>query len=113
MQKSIRIGGGIAEFFGTHDGNLKYLESLLSVQVQLQDDTLTIEGPDENVEMVEKLVADYIQIRSEGVKPSNSDLKSAIRIISEDPSQSLRGVLSTAKPVVAGKRSLTPKTLNQ
>jgi phosphate starvation-inducible PhoH-like protein len=113
MTKSIRIGGGIAEFFGTHDGNLKYLESLLRVQVHLQDDTLTIEGSDENVEMVEKLIEDYMQIRSEGLKPSNSDLKSAIRIISEDPTQSLRGVLSTSKPVVAGKRSLTPKTLNQ
>ena len=47
MKKSIRIGGGIAEFFGTHDGNIKYLESLLRVQVQIKDDTLTIDGADE------------------------------------------------------------------
>src|SRR6188768_1526524 len=113
MKKSIRIGGGIAEFFGTHDGNIKYLESLLRVQVQLKDDTLTIDGADDHVELVERMIADYVQLRAEGVRLSNSDLKSVIRIISEDATQSLRGVVTTSKQVVAGKRSLTPKTLNQ
>ncbi|HLQ75863.1 MAG TPA: PhoH family protein [Terriglobia bacterium] len=113
MKKSIRIGGGIAEFFGTYDGNVKYLESLLRVQVQIKDDTLTIDGEDEHVDLVERMIADYVQLRAEGVKLSNADLKSVIRIISEDTSRSLRGVVTATKPVVAGKRSLTPKTLNQ
>jgi phosphate starvation-inducible PhoH-like protein len=114
MKKSIRIGGGIAEFFGTHDGNVKYLESLLRVQVHIDDeDTLTIDGGDDDVELVERLVADYMQLRSEGVKLSNGDLKSVMRIISEDRSQSLRGVVSTSKQLIVGKRNLTPKTLNQ
>jgi phosphate starvation-inducible protein PhoH and related proteins len=113
MKKSIRVGEGIAEFFGTHDANVKYLESLLNVQVQLQDEMLTIDGPDEKVALVDRLVSDYIQLRSEGVRFSNGDLKSIIRIISEDQSQSLRGVMSTSRSVVVGKRALTPKTLNQ
>jgi phosphate starvation-inducible PhoH-like protein len=113
MKKSIRIGEGIAEFFGTHDGNVKYLESLLNVQVHLDDDSVIIDGNDASVLLVERLLADYAQLRSEGVKFSNADLKSMIRIISEDSSQSLRGVVSTSKPLQAGKRTLTPKTLNQ
>ena len=113
MKKSIRVDGNIDEFFGTHDSNVKYLESLLKVQVHLQDDTLTIDGPDEKVVLVERLVSDYLQLRAEGVRFSNGDLKSIIRIISEDESQSLRSVVSTARPLVAGKRTITPKTLNQ
>jgi phosphate starvation-inducible protein PhoH and related proteins len=113
MKKSIRVGEGIAEFFGTHDGNVKYLESLLNVQVHLQDDTLTIDGPDEKVALVERLISDYLQLRSEGVRFSNGDLKSIIRIISEDESQSLRGVMAGSKSLIAGKRTVTPKTLNQ
>jgi phosphate starvation-inducible PhoH-like protein len=113
MKKSIRVDGNIGEFFGTHDANLKYLESLLKVQVHLQDDTLTVEGPDDKVALVERLISDYLQLRSEGVRFSNGDLKSIIRIISEDESQSLRGVVSTAKGLVVGKRTVTPKTLNQ
>jgi phosphate starvation-inducible PhoH-like protein len=114
MKKSIRIGDGVAEFFGTHDGNIKYLESLLKVQVQIDgENNLTIDGNDHDVELVERLVQDYAQLRSEGVKFENGDLKSIIRIIAEDTSQSLRGVVSTAKTLQAGKRSVTPKTLNQ
>ena len=62
---------------------------------------------------MERLLSDYLQLRSEGVRFSNGDLKSIIRIISEDENQSLRSVVSTARPLVAGKRTVTPKTLNQ
>jgi len=114
MKKSIRIGDGVAEFFGTHDGNVKYLESLLKVQVQIDDqNNLTIDGDDHNVDLVERLVQDYAQLRSEGVRFDNGDLKSIIRIISEDTTQSLRGVVSSTKTLQAGKRNVTPKTLNQ
>jgi phosphate starvation-inducible PhoH-like protein len=114
MKKSIRIGDGVAEFFGTHDGNIKYLESLLKVQVHIDgENNLTVDGEDFNVELVERLVEDYAQLRSEGVKFTNGDLKSIIRIISEDTSQSLRGVVSSARNLQVGKRNVTPKTLNQ
>jgi phosphate starvation-inducible protein PhoH and related proteins len=114
MKKSIRMGDGVAEFFGTHDGNIKYLESLLKVQVHIDgENNLTVDGDEFNVELVERLVADYAQLRSEGVKFTNGDLKSIIRIISEDTSQSLRGVVSSAKNLQVGKRNVTPKTLNQ
>ena len=114
MKKSIRIGDGVAEFFGTHDGNIKYLESLLKVQVHIDgENNLTIDGEDDQVQLVERLVEDYAQLRTEGMKFSNGDLKSIIRIISEDTSQSLRGVVSSSKSLQAGKRNVAPKTLNQ
>ena len=109
MKKSIRVGEGIAEFFGTHDGNVKYLESLLNVQVHLQDDTLTVDGPDEKVALVDRLVSDYLQLRSEGVRFSNGDLKSIIRIISEDESQSLRGVMSASRSLVGREANPDPQ----
>src|SRR5689334_16362079 len=114
MKKSIRIGDGVAEFFGTHDGNIKYLESLLKVQVHIDgENNLTVDGEDDHVQLVERLVQDYAQLRAEGVKFTNGDLKSVIRIISEDTSQSLRGVVSTSKSLQAGKRNVSPKSLNQ
>jgi len=114
MKKTIRIGDGVAEFFGTYDGNIKYLESLLKVQIHIDgENNLTIDGEDEHVQLVERLVEDYAQLRTEGVRFSNGDLKSIIRIISEDTSQSLRGVVSSFKSLQAGKRNVAPKTLNQ
>src|SRR5438105_9906792 len=113
MRKNIRLGDGVADFFGTHDGNIKYLESLLKVQVHLDHDNITVDGDDEKVELVEKLIQDYVQLRSEGVRFANGDLKSVIRIISEDTTQSLRGAVSASKQLQVGKRNVTPKTLNQ
>src|SRR5215813_6047452 len=114
MKKRIRIGDGVAEFFGTHDGNIKYLESLLKVQVHIDgENNLTVDGEDQHVQVVERLVEDYGQLRAEGVKFTNGDLKSVIRIISEDASQSLRGVVSSTRNLQVGKRNVTPKTLNQ
>src|SRR5438094_9556290 len=114
MKKSIRIGDGVAEFFGTNDGNIKYLESLLKVQVHVDgENNLTIDGDENNVQLVERLVADYTQLRAEGVKLANGDLKSIIRIISEDASQSLRGVVTTSKNLQGGRRNIAPKTINQ
>src|SRR5206468_12922398 len=102
MKKSIKIGDGVAEFFGTHDGNIKYLESLLKVQVHIDGgNNLTIDGEDHNVQLVERLVEDYSQLRAEGIKFANGDLKSIIRIISEDTSQSLRGLVSSTKNLQA------------
>jgi phosphate starvation-inducible protein PhoH and related proteins len=114
MKRSIRIGDGVAEFFGTHDGNIKYLESLLKVQVHIDgENNLTIDGDDYYVQLVERLVEDYAQLRAEGVKFTNGDLKAVIRIISEDTSQSLRGVVSSSRSLQVGKRNVSPKTLNQ
>src|SRR5438093_9922792 len=114
MKKTIRIGDGVAEFFGTYDGNIKYLESLLKVQIHIDgENNLTIDGENEHVQLVERLVEDYAQLRTEGVRFSNGDLKSIIRIIADDTSQSLRGVGSSSKTIKAGKRNLPPRTHNQ
>jgi phosphate starvation-inducible PhoH-like protein len=113
MKKSIPMGAGVTEFFGTHDGNIKYLESLLKVRVHINEDHLVVDGSEENVELVERMITDYSQLRAEGVRLSNGDLRSIIRIISEDTRQSLRGVVTTTKTLPVGKRALTPKTLNQ
>src|SRR5947208_16899056 len=112
MKKSIRIGDGIAEFFGTHDGNIKYLESLLKVQVHIDgENNITIDGGDHDVQLVERLVEYYAQLCSEGVKFTNGDFKSIIRIISEVSSQSLSVVFSSSNILQSGKRNIAPNTL--
>src|SRR5947199_9777789 len=90
MKKTIRIGDGVAEFFGTYDGNIKYLESLLKVQIHIDgENNLTIDGENEHVQLVERLVEDEAQLRTEGVRFSNGDLKENIRIIFENQVKTL------------------------
>ena len=113
MKKTIPIGEGVADLFGTYDGNIKYLESLLDVEVHIAPDNLTVEGNDDHVSLVERLIEDYAQLRAEGVKLSGDDLKSIIRIVSEDNSVTMRQVVTTPRQFQVGKRSVSPKSLNQ
>lgn len=113
MRKSILIGSGVSDFFGTQDGNVKLLESRLGVQLQFENDSLTIDGDEQKVLVVQKLVEDYAKLREEGTRLKNGDLEAAIRIVLDDPSISLRQVAGSARTVQAGKRSISPRTLNQ
>ncbi len=113
MKKTIPIGEGVADLFGTYDSNIKYLESALRVEVHIAEQNLTVEGEDRDVTLVDRLIQDYASLRGEGVKLSDEDLKSVIRIVSEDNSITLRQVVTEPRKFQVGKRNVSPKTLNQ
>ena len=113
MKKTIPIGEGVADLFGTYDSNIKYLESVLGVEVRIAEHNLTVEGDGADVRLVDSIIQDYARVRAEGVKLSEEDLKSVIRIVSEDNSVTLRQVVSEPRKFHIGKRNVSPKTLNQ
>ena len=58
MKQTVRIAGGVNEFFGTLDENLKLFESALQVTTHLRDrDDLEIEGEPAQVQRAAKIVA--------------------------------------------------------
>jgi len=113
MKKLIPIGEGVADLFGTYDRNIKYLESVLGVEVHIAEHNLTVEGDARDVTLVDRLIRDYASLRAEGIKLSDEDLKSVVRIVSEDNSVTLRQVLTEPRQFQIGKRNVSPKTLNQ
>ena len=113
MKKTIPIGDGVADLFGTYDSNIKYLEALLGVTVHVSAEHLTVDGPDDAVRLVDGLIRDYSSLRAEGVKLTDEDLKSIVRIVSEDNSITLRQVVTEPRQFQVGKRSVSPKNLNQ
>ena len=66
MKTTIPIGEGIADLFGTDDSNIKYLESMLDVEVGLGEKNLSVEGDEGRVALAEHLIEDYAALRSEG-----------------------------------------------
>ena len=104
---------GAEALFGTLDENLRFLETTFEVRLSLAENNLIIEGSDAQVGIIERLIADYDQFRREGVPFSNNDLKSVIRIISEDSSLRLRDCLPSGKSRICGRKAVTPRSLNQ
>jgi phosphate starvation-inducible PhoH-like protein len=113
MKKSVAFGQGAETIFGTRDENLHFLETTFDVRLSLTENTLNIEGNDQHVTIIEQLLQDYNQIQREGIVFSNGDLKSVIKIISEDTSIRLRDCLPPAKARLYGRKQIAPRSLNQ
>src|SRR6266850_3770877 len=113
MKKSVALGQGAEVIFGTLDENLQFLETAFDVRISLSENTFIIEGSDSRVEIIERLILDYNQIRREGIVFSNGDLKSIFKIISEDATIRLRDCVSPAKTRVSGRKQISPRSLNQ
>jgi len=113
MKASVPIVRGIESLFGTRDENIRLLESGLSINTQLIDDSLEIEGEPANVARAENILEDYVALVREGHVFNNGDLNSYLRVCTEDPDVSLRALVSSGRQRTFGKKLLAPKTVNQ
>jgi len=113
MKASVKIERGIEELFGTHDANLKMLEKCLQVSTHLGDETLEIEGGELNVARAQRVVEEYVELVDSGVRFDGAELQSFLKILSQDPTVTLKGLAEAGRPRTFGKKTITPKSLNQ
>jgi len=113
MKASVKIEKGIEELFGTYDANLKMLEKCLQVSTHLGDDTLEIEGGDLNVARAQRLVEEYVELVDSGVRFDGAELQAFLKILAQDPTVTLKGLAEAGRPRTFGKKTITPKSLNQ
>ena len=113
MRRTVQIAGGIQPLFGTLDENLKLLESALNVTTHLHDNQLSIEGEPAQVNRAVRILDEYNQLMREGRVLDNGEVKALLRVATEEPNVSLRGILETCRPRVFGKKTITPKSANQ
>src|SRR5215469_7654582 len=92
MKTNVQIQQGVEDLFGVLDGNLKLMEDYFRVSAHLEDATLELEGPAEQVQRVEQLVREYTDLVEQGAKFDPVEVQSFLRIISEDPRATLKGL---------------------
>jgi phosphate starvation-inducible PhoH-like protein len=116
MRRTVQIAGGVESLFGTLDENVKLLESALHVTTELQDGQLAIEGEAPQVDRAIRLIDEYNQLVREGRRMNHGDVRSMIRVATQDPKTTLKQVLEPGAPKRArifGKKNVTPKSTNQ
>jgi phosphate starvation-inducible PhoH-like protein len=113
MKTSVKIGKGVEELFGTFDENLKLLEKSLRVSTHLADETLEIEGSEGDVRRAQRVVEDYTELRERGTRFDNAEVQAFLRILGEDPDATLKGLAEAGRPRTFGKKTVSPKSLNQ
>jgi len=103
----------VRSLFGPYDENIKHLEGLLGVRVNLRGNELNIEGDAQDVEVVEGILADYAALFDEGRQMSNDELKSAFKQIAEDRAYTLRDYFTKTRLNPTGKKQVTARSANQ
>jgi len=113
MKTNVKVLSGVEELVGTHDGNLRLLERCFNVSVHLGGEGLEIEGGDREVRRVQKLLEEYADLVEAGSHFDSSEVESFLRIVCQDPDATLKGLAEAGRPRTFGKKSITPKSLNQ
>ena len=113
MNASVKIRKGVPALVGTYDGNLKLFERCFQVSAHLGEESLEIEGEEGNVRRAQRLVEEYSALVEGGTRFENAEIEGFLRIISQDPEASLKGLAEAGRPRSFGKKSIAPKGLNQ
>jgi len=104
---------GLETLFGVHDQNIKYLESLLAVQINGRGHSLTVDGDPKDVETVERILEDFSALFAEGRQFTDKELREAFTQIAEDRAYSLRDYFTRSRFSPAGKKQVAPKSAMQ
>ena len=80
------------ELFGSHDRNVKELESALGVSVSITASGVSIGGAEHDAELAGRVLSELYKVAGEGYDVSPDDVKRAVQILSRDSAASLREV---------------------
>src|SRR4051794_36913899 len=97
MTASVPVSRGIESLFGTHDENIRLIETGLAVHTRLGSDTIEIEGEPAGVSRAEQILDDYFALVREGNVFHNGDLNSLLRVVTADPEVTLRALVISGK----------------
>jgi phosphate starvation-inducible PhoH-like protein len=113
MRKVLLSDRSLQLLFGPLDENVRFLENLFDVKIQARDSALTIDGEEDDVAALERIMRDFSSLVDKGHSITNGDLKSAFKQIAENAALSLHDFFPKMQLLTTGKRQVTPKSLNQ
>jgi phosphate starvation-inducible PhoH-like protein len=104
---------GIEVLFGTHDENLRRMERAFGVELAARGTELTISGSPEGERAVRHLLGELGALAERGHALKPSDVRTAVRVVQEDPEASLLGFFQPEGMLASVNRLISPRTLRQ
>jgi len=113
-KRALDITAGIEPLYGTRDENLRLLEDGLHVTIDLRSDAIHVTGPDDALDRVARVFADFEYLRKSGVNLHNGELHGMLKLVVADSAVSLRSLVESGKQRSTGvKRMVQPRSPNQ
>jgi phosphate starvation-inducible PhoH-like protein len=105
--------GAFQALVGELSKNIKYIEKSLGVQIAVKGNTVSIYGDPPADDVAERLLKQLYPLAKEGYPIHPVDIDQGVRILLNDPEAKIRDLLRDTIFTSAGKRPITPKTINQ
>jgi len=103
---------GAEALYGTHDENLRFLESTLKVRIKSHGSELVVEGEQAGEELAGQIFEQLGSLMKEGYSVSSGDVRLAAQLLVQDGATRLRDYLMRSA-VRGGKKVVVPRSLNQ
>jgi len=99
--------------FGRNDENLRALESLLALRIVARGNEIILKGDEPRVARAERLLTQLSDLVHSGTPLYATDVRAALRMLADDETADLKGILLDTISVPSRKKQISPKTPNQ
>jgi phosphate starvation-inducible PhoH-like protein len=103
----------LGALLGRNDENLRLLESELALRIVARGNEITLRGDENRVARGARIVEELVARLGAGLPAQASDVRAALRVLTDDEDADLKSIFLDAIPVPSRKKQITPKTLNQ
>jgi phosphate starvation-inducible PhoH-like protein len=104
---------GAHALFGNHDENLRMLEDEFSVKITSRGNEIFVQGDPENVEPVERILAQMQKLIANGFPLKKSDVSTGMRVLRDKPETDLLDFFTDESIMPALRRVVTPRNMAQ
>jgi phosphate starvation-inducible PhoH-like protein len=103
----------LAALLGRNDENLRLLESQLALRIVARGVDVVLKGDERQVARGVRILEELRTRQAAGLPVQAADVRAALRVLADDETADLKGILLDAIPVPSRKKQITPKTLTQ
>src|SRR5438128_3613168 len=104
---------GTQTLFGNRDENLRMLEDEFDVKISSRGNEIFVQGPDERVRPVEKLLGEMQDLIEQGYPLKKSDVSTGVRVVRDRPETNLIEFFTDDALQAAVRRVVTPRNIAQ
>ena len=115
MEHTLELPPGrvIAQLFGIHDANLRYIEERLSVAIRAHENVVTIGGSKPSVELATKLLEGAYRLLEGGVRMDVADLGFLASLVENGEELNPGAIRSERIAIPFKKGFVSPKSIGQ
>ncbi len=113
MKRIVLPARGAEILFDLQDENIHLLESLFNVSISARGSELFIQGEEQGVLTLERILSDFATLVAQGQEFSNGDLRQAFQQIAEGGARTLHDLFPRTAVLKTPTREVVPRSANQ